>query len=740
MFPNIPCTDCDPCPTPVVPVPIPDLSELVCSIFYDDTCVFYSGEDIPCAGILNGMFLNEVLQILSNTSCTYCGGIPKVLQPLKLTKDVCGRKSDSPSYELVYVYRPTGVFSDVISNNDIIYESDRITKYVGNNLIYGARTFDASRLTIININDNGIVTLNTTIASITPAPESSNNEFNTCVDATVNDLILSIIGTDIKIYDDPYLGNPLPLTDVLTETYYLATQTLYGCESTFTWILVSVGTVYQPEADSPQTFCTNSTVANLVAYGDNIKWYTALTGGTLLANTTQLVSGVTYYCSQTTGTCESEIRTAVLATIGIPSTPIAVNQTFCSVPTPTIADLVVTGTTGTVKWYTTAIGGTALSSGTNLISGTTYYVSQTIGSCESAKKSISIIVTTKVTPLFTQVSNVCSGVTMIPLPTTSTNGITGTWSPALNNTTNTLYTFTPTTGLCANTTTMTIGVDTVATPTVSAQTFCGGGTVSNLVATGTNLKWYNVATGGTALYSSVPLVTGTYYVSQTLGICESARVSCAVTTSNFVFSLRNAEHTTYSDGTPIPQITNNTEWTTDPSTGLPRTTGAWCYYNNDPANGAVYGKLYNWYAVAGIYNAASLANPVLRKQFAPNGYRVPTFTEGYNFINCLGGTSVAGGKMKEAGTTHWQSPNTDATNSSGFTGLPGGYRNYNGPFYNINLNNYYFFSTENELHDSNGVVIEIQGAVMYLDYRYSVVNLSGARKSNGMSIRLIADI
>ena len=148
-----------------------------------------------------------------------------------------------------------------------------------------------------------------------------------------------------------------------------------------------------------------------------------------------------------------------------------------------------------------------------------------------------------------------------------------------------------------------------------------------------------------------------------------------VTICSQVWATRNLDVTTYSDGTPIPQVTDPTEWAN-------LTTGAWCYYNNDPAYNPVYGKLYNWYAVAGIYDAASIANPSLRKKLAPTGWHVPTVGEWDTIINCLGGTSVAGAAMKETGTTHWIDNNTGAgaTNSSGFTGLPGSYRFQDGTY------------------------------------------------------------
>ena len=113
----------------------------------------------------------------------------------------------------------------------------------------------------------------------------------------------------------------------------------------------------------------------------------------------------------------------------------------------------------------------------------------------------------------------------------------------------------------------------------------------------------------------------------------------------------------YSDGTIIPQVTDPTQWGS-------LITGAWCYYNNTTANGTTYGKLYNWYAVAGIYDAASAANPALRKKLAPNGWRIPGDTDWTKLTIFLGGEGVAGGKMKATGTSLWQSPNTDATNSS----------------------------------------------------------------------------
>lgn len=175
--------------------------------------------------------------------------------------------------------------------------------------------------------------------------------------------------------------------------------------------------------------------------------------------------------------------------------------------------------------------------------------------------------------------------------------------------------------------------------------------------------------------------------------------------------LKNLEVTTYSNGDVIPQVTDYTAW-------FDLTTGAWCYYDNDPANGTEYGKLYNWYAVN---------DP---RGLAPSGWHVPTDTEWATLSTCLGESALAGGLMKEIGTTHWYSPNTAATNLSGFTGLPGGYRNVDGTFYLIATDGYWWSSTAystgfawyRDLYYDDGVL-----------YRYYDV------KSLGFSVRCLKD-
>lgn len=118
--------------------------------------------------------------------------------------------------------------------------------------------------------------------------------------------------------------------------------------------------------------------------------------------------------------------------------------------------------------------------------------------------------------------------------------------------------------------------------------------------------------------------------------------------------VENLKTTKFNDGSPIPPITDNTLWKNALGPG-------YCSYNNDNLYKITYGALYNWHAVGtGI--------------LAPKGWHVPTDEDWTTLENTLGGALKAGAKLKEMGINHWVSPNSSATNSSGFTALPGGYR------------------------------------------------------------------
>lgn len=154
-------------------------------------------------------------------------------------------------------------------------------------------------------------------------------------------------------------------------------------------------------------------------------------------------------------------------------------------------------------------------------------------------------------------------------------------------------------------------------------------------------------------------------ISDSIIVDLDGNVYKSITICKQTWSKTNLNVSKYNDGTEIPEVS-------DPTILKKKTIGAWCYYRNNSENGVIYGKLYNWYAVAGIYDDASLLNPALRKKIAPKGWHVPTDDEWTILIKCLG--KEPGSKLKEKGTSHWSILNLDATNSSGFTGIPGGAR------------------------------------------------------------------
>jgi uncharacterized protein (TIGR02145 family) len=168
-------------------------------------------------------------------------------------------------------------------------------------------------------------------------------------------------------------------------------------------------------------------------------------------------------------------------------------------------------------------------------------------------------------------------------------------------------------------------------------------------------------------------------------------------------------------GVVIPEVTDNTAWAA-------LTTAAWCHYNNDSANGAIYGKLYNWYAVKQIDDALAAVG---------SEWRVPTQTQLNTLATTLGGASVAGGKMKVTGTSYWATPNTGATNESGFSALGSGSRNdVDGSFGGLTN---WFLSWSNTESTTNAYR-------MYLSNSSANLSISIDSKKMGRCIRLVKNL
>ncbi len=172
----------------------------------------------------------------------------------------------------------------------------------------------------------------------------------------------------------------------------------------------------------------------------------------------------------------------------------------------------------------------------------------------------------------------------------------------------------------------------------------------------------------------------------------------------------NLKTTKLNDNTQIPNVTDFNEWR---SSDLP--VYFW-YDNNATTYKAVYGALYNWYTV----NTGKLC---------PSGWHVPTYDEFNILVTHLGGESIAGGKLKEAGTSHWQDPNGGATNESGFTGLPGGQRDIQADFAAIGRQSDWWSTTNTD--QVHAYTLE----VLYDDGR--VFLTGGMYFNDGFSVRCI---
>ena len=195
-----------------------------------------------------------------------------------------------------------------------------------------------------------------------------------------------------------------------------------------------------------------------------------------------------------------------------------------------------------------------------------------------------------------------------------------------------------------------------------------------------------------------------------------------VTIGTQVWMAENLKVTHYRNGDAIPNVTDETTWQS-------LTTGAYCEYDNDVNSVATYGRLYNWHAVADMRN------------IAPAGWHVASDAEWKQLEMYLGMSQTEsdqtgwrgtdeGGKLKEIGTVHWISPNTGATNESGFTALPGGYRSLGGVYYDVGAHAVFWSSTEN----SSGFAW-----CRNVGNTYSGVHRFDGGEEDGFSVRCVKD-
>jgi uncharacterized protein (TIGR02145 family) len=178
---------------------------------------------------------------------------------------------------------------------------------------------------------------------------------------------------------------------------------------------------------------------------------------------------------------------------------------------------------------------------------------------------------------------------------------------------------------------------------------------------------------------------------------------------NQVWMTENLRTTKYNDDSNIPLVTDGTAWSNLDTSG-------YCWYNNDStANAQTYGALYNWYTVN-------------TNKLCPTGWHVPTDAEWTVLTDYLG--VLAGGRLKETGTAHWNDPNTDAINDSKFTALPGGARYNNGTFNHIGSFGYWWIATEGNA---------IRAWYLRMRYNADYIDRNIYDKLGGFSVRCLRD-
>jgi len=188
---------------------------------------------------------------------------------------------------------------------------------------------------------------------------------------------------------------------------------------------------------------------------------------------------------------------------------------------------------------------------------------------------------------------------------------------------------------------------------------------------------------------------------------KDGNVYHSVTIGTQTWMVENLITTKYNDGTTIPNVTENTTW-------YSLTTGGYCDYNNATTYGTKYGHLYNWYAV----NTGKLA---------PLGWHVATYDEWFILINYLGGYTVAGGKLKSS--TNWGTPNTGATNSTGFSAYPGGVKGPSG-FLGAGSSGDWW---------SSSAYSDTMGSLIFMRYDNAQCLGNRVEKYSGLSVRCIKD-
>lgn len=374
------------------------------------------------------------------------------------------------------------------------------------------------------------------------------------------------------------------LSNLMGGNYSVIVTDSNGCSATKNFVIVNPAFVYPPTAVN-QGFCSdnNPKLSDVIISGNNIKWYDAATGGNLLPATTTLTNGTTYYATQTINGCESTSRATIQVSLSQSVSLITLSKSVCY--NSKIQDVVIDGLNyNELRWYSSATASTALSS-TVLLSSATYYISTfTNNTCESTRQAIQI--------------------TVLPY---------------------------------------------IQAPVVTTQVVCGSSyTLNDLVVgqqAGTTLNWYASTQATTPLAGTTSVLSGTYYVEQSIGSCSSVRVPVSVQAIPLVSP--SISNISVCVGTTIGdfnlQASTKYVWYTDSTTTTPLagttviTSGT--FYVAEEISGC-------------ISNRSKVSVNVNAREASPTGQLTQTFNPG---------TTIASLQMNETGV-EWYASSNDAIN------------------------------------------------------------------------------
>ncbi|MFD2543036.1 T9SS type B sorting domain-containing protein [Lacinutrix gracilariae] len=415
-------------------------------------------------------------------------------------------------------------------------------------------------------------------------------------------------------------GTWSPVLDNTTTTTYTFTPDAGECASTQT-MTITVNPAVVPTFTQVPDICSGDTLTALPATsgnGINGTWSPALD------NTTT----TTYTFTPDAGEC------ATTQTMTITVNPEVV-PTFTQVPDicsgDTLAALPTTSDNGINGTWSPALDNTAT---------TTYTFTPDAGECATTQ-TMTITVNSVVTPNFTQVAEICSGDTLAALPTTSNNGINGTWSPALNNTATTTYTFTPDAGECATAQTMTITVHPEITPTFTqVAAICSGDALTALPTTSNN------GINGTWSPSLDNTTTTTYTFTPEAGVCASEQTMTITVNPQVVPAFTQVAEICYGDTlTALPTTSNN---------GID---GTW-----NPALDNTTTTTYTFTPDAGECASTQTMTITVNPEIVPTFTQVPSI--------CSGDTLTALPTTSDNGISGTWSPALDNTTTTTYTFTP----------------------------------------------------------------------